>query len=516
MEHSKPMRTFGRTSPIRVATAVLAGVFALWLAMAAPDGLASSARAAQRPCSSYPAPGTFAPARSKVPPTILSRYSVARRAQRRSDRFGLQSLRDDLSVSGMIRSSERLLGRAAHGERVYLIAAQHLLGFALAPLRCLPASQRSLEQQLAPSLRRQYRNAAVCVIVVTSDGDKPSCAAVSSGAEALLTAAGASFGLVPDGVASVSLRYLSAPPRTLTVRHNFFADVGTSSQSPPCGLQWLDADGTVRRTPVECSYRTSEAEELAQYRSYVAGQLTTLQSQLATLQAAITGGDLNAAESAWLTAHLTWLSIGQDDGAYGCFGELGGEIDGLAGGLPLGTADPGFSGFHRIEYDLWTNHDLSAAANDTQTLEQLLTKLMASPLQSYLPATPNGIANWLLRPHEVLEDADRDTLSADDDYGSGTGLASLTADVTAVRTMLSELSPTLSPLAPRMIADAGAELDALDAALASTQVNGGWVSLQNLPVRQRQQIDADLGTLAETLAPLPDVMTSTGKGSPTT
>lgn len=516
MEHSKPMRTFGRTSSIRVAAAVLAGMFALWLAMAAPDALVSSARAAQRPCSSYPAPGTFAPAASKVPPTILSRYSVARRAQRRTDRFGLQGLRDDLSVSGMIRSSERLLGRAAHGERVYFIAAQHLLGFRLAPPRCLPASQRSLEQQLAPSLRRQYRNAAVCVIVVTSEGDKPSCAAVSSGSEALLTAVGASFGLVPDGIASVSLRYLSTPPRTLTVRHNFFVDVGTSSQSPPCGLQWLDADGTVRKTPVGCSYRTSEAQELAQYRSYAAGQLTTLQSQVAALRAAITGGDLNAAESAWLTAHLTWLAIGQDDGAYGCFGELGGEIDGLAGGLPLGTADPGFTGFHRIEYDLFTAHDLAAAANDTQTLEQLLAKLMSSPLQSYLPGTANGIANWLLRPHEVIEDADRDTLSADDDYGSGTELASLTADVTAVRTMLSELSPTLGPLAPRLIADADAQLSALDAEIASTQVNGTWVALQSLPVPARQQIDADVGELAETLAPVPDLLTSTGKGSPTT
>jgi iron uptake system EfeUOB component EfeO/EfeM len=234
------------------------------------------------------------------------------------------------------------------------------------------------------------------------------------------------------------------------------------------------------------------------------------------LQTAIAGGNLAAAESAWLTAHQTWLTIGQDDGAYGCFGSLGGQIDGQAGGLPLGTADPGFTGFHRIEFDLWTDHDLSAAAADTQTLQGLFTKLMSQPLVSYLPATANGIANWLLRPHEVLEDADRDTLTADDDYGSGTELASLSADVTALRTMLGEVSPTLSPLAPRLIDDADAQLDALDTAIAATQINGGWVSIQNLAVRQRQQIDADVGSLLETLAPLPDVLTSTGKGSPTT
>jgi hypothetical protein len=495
-------------SAIRATMALLAGILVL--------AAAGSAHAARKPCSAYPSPGTVAAAGSTIPRAILGRYAVSRRRQRPGDRFALRSLRGELSVSGLIASSERLLGRAAKGERVYLVAAQHLLGFRLAPLRCLPASQRSLEQQLAPGLRKQYRNPAICVIMVTGDGDKPSCAAATSRSEALLTAAGASFGLVPDRIPSVSLRYLSAPPRTLRVRENFFADPSTTSQSPPCGLQWLAADGTVRRTPVGCSYRASEAQELAAYRGYVAGQLTALQSQVAALQAAMAGGNLTAAESAWLTAHQTWLAIGQDDGAYGCFGELGGEIDGLAGGLPLGTADPGFTGFHRIEFDLWSDHDLSAAAADTQTLDGLLTKLMSQPLASYLPATANGIANWVLRPHEVFEDADRDTLAADDDYGSGAELASLSADVIAVRAMLGELSPTLSALAPRLVDDADAQLDTLDAAIASTRVNGGWVSIQDLAVGQRQQIDADVGALLETLAPVPDLLTSTGKGSPTT
>jgi hypothetical protein len=451
-----------------------------------------------------------------VPRAVLSRYAVLRRRQRRSDRFDLKSVRDELSVAGLLPSSERLLGRAAAGERVYLVAARHLLGFRLAPARCLPASQRPLEQQLAPSLRKQYRNTAVCVVMVTANGDKPSCAATTSGSEALLTAVGASFGLVPDGVRSVSLRYLAEPPRTLKVRSNFFADVSTVAQSPPCGVQWIGRYGTVRRTPIGCSYRAAEAQELAEYRDYVAGQLTALQSQLTALQSAIAGGSLTAAESAWLTAHVTWLAIGQDDGAYGCFGTLGGEIDGLSGGLPLGTADPAFTGFHRIEYDLWTNHDLSAAAGDTQTLQGLLGQLITQPLVSYLPASANGIANWVLRPHEVFEDAARDTLSADDDYGSGTTLASLSADVSAVRTMLGELGPTLSPLAPRLVTDADAQLDALDTDIQAAQVDAGSVSIQDLPARRRQQLDAAVGTLLETLAPIPDLLTSTGKGSPTT
>jgi iron uptake system EfeUOB component EfeO/EfeM len=175
---------------------------------------------------------------------------------------------------------------------------------------------------------------------------------------------------------------------------------------------------------------------------------------------------------------VTWLEIGQDDGAYGCFGPLGGEIDGLAAGHPLGTADPGFTGFHRIEFDLWPKHDLSAAATDTATLRSLLTRLTKVPLSTYLPATATGIGNWLLRPQEVLEDALRDSLSADDDYGSGTDLASITADVAAMRTLLGELTPAIDPVAPHLAGNASAAL--------------------------------------ETLAPIPDLLTSTGSNSPNT
>ena len=105
------------------------------------------------------------------------------------------------------------------------------------------------------------------------------------------------------------------------------------------------------------------SREMLLYRSDVARQIGELEVQVATLADDLRGGDVAAAESDWLTAHLTWLDIGQDDGAYGAFGDLGRQIDGTAAGLVHGTADPGFTGFHRIEFDLWTRDDIAAAAS---------------------------------------------------------------------------------------------------------------------------------------------------------
>jgi iron uptake system EfeUOB component EfeO/EfeM len=506
---------------IRGNTPFTRALFALLLATLAALALAcfqlspAPAQAAQRPCSSYPTPGTLAPAGTKVPATLRSHYAILRRPQRAIDKIPASRLSGSLTAADVIMSGTRYLGKAAFGGRIYLVPAEHELSYPLAPERCIPASERSLEQELLPQLRAQYKHSALCIVVLETGSGSPTCAANTGQPDALLYTSGTpGYGLVPNGVSAVTVTYQTSSPRTVPVRHNFFSVVAPKQAAAPCGVQWLDPTGNVIKVVTGCSYLTAEAQQLYQYRSYVAANLSTLQTQLQTLVSAIASGNLSGAESAWLTAHLTWLEIGQDDGAYGCFGNLGGEIDGLAAGHPLGTADPGFTGFHKIEFDLWTNHDLTAAAADTTTLQNLLAKLMKTPLSSYLPATSNGIANWVLRPHEVLEDALRDSLTADDDYGSGTDLASITADVTAVREFLTVLGPILDPMAPRLASEAHSQLDSLMTAIDATQVNRTWVSIENLPTRQRQQIDADVGAVLETLAPVPDLLTSTGHNAP--
>jgi hypothetical protein len=501
-----------RTNWIAAAAAALAvGIGAAVLL--GPLG-GSGTSAASRPCSAYPTPGTAAPAGTKLPASVTAKYSLFGARQRPIDRLRPGQIAS-LGASGLIMAGTRFVGDAAFGGRIYLVPAEHLLSFRIAPPRCLTRVQRTIEQESLPVLRSEYRQAALCLAVLGGHGRTQECGPATGTPYPLLSQPGTpGFGLVPNGVSAVTVTYWAAPPRTFAVHGNFFSIVMPSEDAPPCGVQWLDPTGNVKRTVLGCSYLIAETRELAEYRGYVAGKLSTLRSQVATLSAAIGSGNLAAAKSAWLSAHLTWLEIGQDDGAYGCFGALGGEIDGLAAGHPLGTADPGFTGFHRIEFDLWTKRDLATAAHDTATLEHLLAQLVKVPLSTYLPATTDGIGNWLLRPHEVLEDALRDSLTADDDYGSGTDLASITADVAAVRTLLSELEPALVLVAPHLVGNARAELAVLIGAIDATHTNNAWVAIQDLPIRQRQQIDADVGATLETLAPLPDLLTSTGSNSP--
>jgi high-affinity iron transporter len=246
------------------------------------------------------------------------------------------------------------------------------------------------------------------------------------------------------------------------------------------------------------------------FRGYVRQRLSTLDGQLATLLAAAQAGDLPSARADWLPAHLSWLEVGEDDKSYTAFGELGGEIDGVAAGLVGGVASPQFTGFHKIEYDLWVRRDTAAAATDAIHLQSLLAQIPKRGLSRWLPGTAAALSNWVLRCHEILEDAQRDTLTGDDDYGSDADVASVTADVMATREMLRLLAPAIQARVRGVVKVARSRLARVMTAADSTLVDGHWLGVMQLPVRQREKLDAAVDSALETLAPISDIIRVAG------
>jgi high-affinity iron transporter len=113
---------------------------------------------------------------------------------------------------------------------------------------------------------------------------------------------------------------------------------------------------------------------------------------------------------------------------------------------------------------------------------------------------------WTLRAHEILEDALRDSLSADDDYGSHSDLRSIAADVTATREMLSALQPLLASRAPQLVPTARRELSAVSAAATPPRTAPGGREITSLALRRRQQLDAAVDAALETLAPVSELI----------
>jgi high-affinity iron transporter len=251
----------------------------------------------------------------------------------------------------------------------------------------------------------------------------------------------------------------------------------------------------------------------AKYAIYVDKLIRQLRGQLAALHSALLRGSIVSARSDWGAAHFTWLELGQDDAAYGAFGQLGEQIDGLAAGLPGTVHNRRFTGFHRVELDLWRRHNAAAGSIDTARLQTLVAKLTPARVQHDLPLTAIALDGWVLRPHEILEDALRDSLSQDDDYGSNSDLASLAADVDSTDELLGVLQPVISARRPRLVAQALADLHTLARAIIAAGGPGAHRNLRTLALRKRQALDAATGAAVETLAPISEILQVTVPGS---
>jgi high-affinity iron transporter len=237
------------------------------------------------------------------------------------------------------------------------------------------------------------------------------------------------------------------------------------------------------------------------YQKYAAAQLTDLAADVSKLQKDLSKGDIAQAKKDWLPAQLTWEQVGA---SYDSFGALGSAVDGLAGGLPDGVHDKGFTGLHRLEYGLWAGQP----AKELLPVANALAKNVASVQKNLTTDDLAGDPTQLpLRVHEIIEDALRDHLSGVDDYGAGAAYPMTYADTQVDRVVLGYEAPLIDARDPDLVATAESELSTLDNELLATQTSGGqWQSLTAVTLDQRQHVDAAIGALLETLATVPDLL----------
>lgn len=237
------------------------------------------------------------------------------------------------------------------------------------------------------------------------------------------------------------------------------------------------------------------------YRTWVATALPQLLTAARTLDSDVAHGDLAAARADWLPAHLAYERLGA---AYNSFGDFDREIDGLADGLPQGVATPGWTGFHAIEYGLW--HGRSAARLRPLTRE-LVTDIQA--LRRDFPSEDTDPGDLPLRAHEILENALQFQLTGIADYGSGTALATLGANVRGTREVLDTLRSLLRARDTGLLTAADQQLARVQSDLTKCRTSkGNWIPPARLDTARRQRLDADLGQLLERLAAVPQLLTA--------
>jgi iron uptake system component EfeO len=296
-----------------------------------------------------------------------------------------------------------------------------------------------------------------------------------------------------DGVMVLAERENIAPGFTQTLS----AQLAPGHYAMTCGLL-SNPRGELTVTPTDASVAASKAAPslqdyigpLSEYLVYQSGRLDALEQETAKLSAAIAAGDLQGARQAYVPAHAAYVALTP---AASLFADLDTRLDARADNFEKREADPGFTGFRRIEYGLFNRGAtdglqpvMAQLTQDVQTLRARIGSLAVGPGRLLGAAAQRAtlLAEW----------APQGQASP-----SGADLADLAATGDGLRHMLAPMADLLRKTAP---ADTGAALkalDALDAQLAQHRQGDSYVPYGQLDAAARRALATELSTLAAAL-----------------
>jgi hypothetical protein len=179
------------------------------------------------------------------------------------------------------------------------------------------------------------------------------------------------------------------------------------------------------------------ARPVREYKAYAHGWIERTIRDAKALGATLSAGGPRAeARRAWEKAWGDYMHLGAD---YGLFGELEEELDGTAGGPRTSPSDPGFVGFRRLEWGLWTGRPPASLSRYAHRLVADLVRLRAA-----LPGVEIDALDYATRGHEIIEDAQRDLMSGTDVPWSHQGVLGTAAALASVEEVFKTLKPLLS------------------------------------------------------------------------
>lgn len=239
---------------------------------------------------------------------------------------------------------------------------------------------------------------------------------------------------------------------------------------------------------------------LAEYRVYLVMQGRAAVKAATVLRDAIAAGDLDAARRAWTAARLPWRRI--EPLAYR-IADLQAVIDPQAAYLAGRESDPGFIGYHRIEYGLFTRGSIEGLlpvadrlVADLENLNQRLKTTEVTP--ALLLALPADMTGRIVetRPgaaEGAFADQDLDERHLDELEASLDGIAKLTG---LLGQIVSDADPALEAELTAALDRVAGDLARLRKADAATAAAG----------EGRAALTRDLAGLKTILGKLPPVI----------
>lgn len=380
-------------------------------------------------------------------------------------------------------SPPRALRWAVAGSAIVMIAAGGLFYYAA---------------QLATAKRERQANHDQVLVTIAGHSCEPNALTVPTGR--------ASFRIVNrsdraveweilDGVLVVEERENIAPGLSQVINANLLPGDYTIT----CGLL-SNPHGTLHVTPTAASQAAAKAGPallafvgpLSEYRVFLSSQGSALIKAVTALEQAIAAADLGQAQALYLPARAAYQRLAP---AAQRLGQLDNAINARADYFEKREQDPGFVGFHRLEYALFEQRNLDRLAPLAQRLLTDVTSLKQQLLAQSL--APEQLVSIVVRNLDNI--AQVRAHSGEEERYSHSDLNGFAGNLDASRKVVELLRPLLgksdAPLLTNIdtaLADFAAELDGF-------KVDGGYASYDSVSPAQRQQIADKAKALAAAL-----------------
>jgi iron uptake system component EfeO len=298
-----------------------------------------------------------------------------------------------------------------------------------------------------------------------------------------------------DGVLVIEERENIAPGLSQVIN----ANLAPGDYSITCGLL-SNPRGTLHVTPTAASDAAAKARPsmvafvgpLSEFRVYLNSQGGALIKAVTALQQAIESGDLSQAQALYVPARTAYQRVAP---AAQRLAQLDNAINARADYFEKREQDPGFTGFHRIEYALFEQRDLSDLAPVAQRLLTDVRTLKQQLLAHSLP--PEQLVSIMVRNLNGI--ADVRAGSGEEERYSHSDLNGFVANLDATRKVVDLLRPLLSKSAAGLLGKIDTALYAFDAELNAFKVGDGYASYDSVSAEQRNQIADKAKALATAL-----------------
>ncbi|MFJ4193832.1 iron uptake system protein EfeO [Pseudomonas sp. NPDC089534] len=277
------------------------------------------------------------------------------------------------------------------------------------------------------------------------------------------------------------------------------ANLAPGAYTITCGLL-SNPRGTLTVTPTAASEAAAKAKPsmvafvgpLSEFRVYVAMQSSALIKAVKALGQAIDSGDLAQAQALYLPARAAYQRLAP---AAQRLGELDNAINARADYFEKREQDPGFTGFHRLEYGLFQQRKLDGLTPVVKRLLEDVTTLKLQLLAQSLP--PEQLVEVVVRNLNTL--ADVRAASGEEERYSHSDLNGFAANVETARKVIDLLRPMLAKSAADLLPKIDGALADVDAELNGLKADGAYVRYDTVSGEKRKQLADKAKTLADTL-----------------